>query len=101
MNKRGGLEGVTRSFTGHLVRGQAAQFIVNDRQKFVGGLGVTLLDGGENSGDVAHATVARRGPFSPFRPCRTPPTFCSIRRFFPIGPWFRRVAPACAACPRI
>jgi hypothetical protein len=40
VDERGGLERVAGGFAGHLVRGQAAQFVVNHRQQFVGGLGV-------------------------------------------------------------
>jgi hypothetical protein len=36
------------------VRGKAAEFLVDDRQQFVGGLGVALLDGVQNAGDVTH-----------------------------------------------
>jgi len=36
------------------VRGKAAEFLVDDRQQFVGGLGVALLDGAQDAGDVTH-----------------------------------------------
>ena len=61
MDERGRLEGVARAFPGHFMRGQAAQFVVNQRQQFVRGLGVALLDGGENAGNVAHASASHFG----------------------------------------
>lgn len=39
MDERGGLQRVAGGFAGHLVRGEAAQFLINQRQPFVGGTG--------------------------------------------------------------
>ena len=54
MNQRGGLESVAGTFARHLVRGQPAQFVIDERQQLLGGLGLALLDGFEDARDVAH-----------------------------------------------
>lgn len=41
-------------FTGHLVGRHAAQFVVDQRQQFIGGLGITVFDGVEELRDVTH-----------------------------------------------
>jgi hypothetical protein len=41
MNQGGGLQSVTRSLSGHPGGGQMAQFIVDQRQQLLGGLGVS------------------------------------------------------------
>ena len=54
VDQRGRLERMARALPGHLVRSQAAQFIVNQRQQLVGRLGVALLDGGEHLRNIVH-----------------------------------------------
>ena len=39
---------------GHLLGRQLPQFLVNQGQELLGGRGVALLDGGQDSGDVGH-----------------------------------------------
>ena len=43
VNERGGLQRMTLRFVGHLVRGQAPQFFIDQRQQFIGGSGIALL----------------------------------------------------------
>src|SRR5688572_6678543 len=64
------LKSMAGRFGGHLVRGQASQFIVNNGQQFVRGSGIALLNSGKDVGDVAH-------PFPP-----------SFSRLFPLGSSF-------------
>jgi len=54
MYQRRRLERVAGGFAGHLVGGQAAQFIVNQRQQFLRAPGIALLDVIEDASDVAH-----------------------------------------------
>src|SRR5262249_38998157 len=42
---------------GQFLGGQLAQFVIDQRQKLVGGLGIALLDGLEDAGDVVHASL--------------------------------------------
>ena len=44
MNQRGGLESLAGALARHLVRGQLAQFLINEREQFLGGLGIALLE---------------------------------------------------------
>src|SRR5213594_1336946 len=55
MHQRGGLQGLSRRFVGHLVRGQSAKFSVNERQEPLGGV-FALLNGLKNLSDVAHGS---------------------------------------------
>jgi len=48
------LERLPRLFPGQLVRRQLAQLIIDQRQQPLGGVCVALLDGGQDSGDIAH-----------------------------------------------
>src|SRR6516162_8230057 len=52
VNQGCGLEGVTRSLPSHFVRGQLAQFLVDQREQFPCGLGIAACIGFENSGYV-------------------------------------------------
>src|SRR5439155_27256324 len=54
MHGRGGLKSLAWRFLGHLVRGEFAQFLVNQRQQFVGSFWIAFFDGVEDAGDVAH-----------------------------------------------
>ena len=56
MNQRRGLEGLTGGLRGHLCQSQFAEFIVNQRQKFLPRLWVPLLDAIEDLRHVAHET---------------------------------------------
>jgi len=53
MHQRGGLQSVVGRFPCHSGRGELAQFAINQRQQFVGGFGVAMLDGFKNAGNVA------------------------------------------------
>ena len=55
VNQRGGLECLTGLFVGHLVRGKFAQLLIDQRQQFVGGSAIALLDGCQDVSDIAHA----------------------------------------------
>ena len=44
MHERRGLEGVAGCFLGHLIRGQVAQLLINQRQKFCRRSGLAALD---------------------------------------------------------
>ena len=54
VDQRGGLEGVSGRFVGHLVRGQSAEFFVDEREQFLSGLGFALLHAVEYARDIAH-----------------------------------------------
>ena len=54
MDKRGGLERLACRLLRHLGRREPAEFVINERQKFLGGLGVALLDAVENASNLAH-----------------------------------------------
>ena len=55
MDEGCGLQRVARSFISHLGGGKPAQLLVNQRQQFIGGLGVPLLNSFDHPGDIAHA----------------------------------------------
>ena len=57
MDERGELEGLARRFVRHPRGGQTAQFLVDERQQFLGGLGVTMPGAIENARHFAHATT--------------------------------------------
>src|SRR5436190_1435992 len=44
VDKRGGLQGVTRCFVVHLLRGEFAEFVIDKRKQFLRGFGIALLD---------------------------------------------------------
>src|SRR5262245_37797554 len=54
VDQRGRLEGVARLLAGQLRGGEAPQLVVDQRQQLAGGLRVALLDGGQDSCDLAH-----------------------------------------------
>ena len=56
MDQHRRLKGMAGSFVGHLVRRQPPQFLVNEREQFLGGIGVTRFDCLENLGDVARSS---------------------------------------------
>jgi len=55
MHERGRLESVAGSFVRHLVSGEFAQLLVNQREQLIGSFGVALLNTVEDTSDVAHA----------------------------------------------
>lgn len=59
MHEGGGLKRVTRRFVCHFLCGQFAQFVVNQRQQFVGSFWIALLRAVENLCDVADARRLR------------------------------------------
>ena len=54
VDESGGLEGLAGLLAGESLRRQFPQFIVDEREEFLGGLGVTPLDGGQDVGNLAH-----------------------------------------------
>src|SRR5262249_14521291 len=61
VDQGGGVEGLSRLLVRQLLDGQLAQFVVDQRQELLGGLGVALVDGRQDVGDVAHAAEDNRG----------------------------------------
>ena len=58
MHERGGLQGLVGRFIRHARRRQFAQFAIDQRQQFIGGLGIAVFDGFKNAGNVAQpATI--------------------------------------------
>jgi hypothetical protein len=55
MNQCRGLECLTGGFVRHPVRRQFAQLLIDQRKQFVRGVGIALLDGGQDLGNVADA----------------------------------------------
>ena len=58
VNQRRGLERLARRFSGEFLRGQAAQFGVDQREQLLRGPRVALLDGREDSGYFVHGPTA-------------------------------------------
>jgi hypothetical protein len=54
VDERGGLQRLVGGFTGHFRRRQFAQFAIDQRQQFIGGLWVAVLDGLKNARYVAN-----------------------------------------------
>ncbi len=54
MHEGGGLQGMARGFVRHLGSGQLAQLLIDQRQQFVGGLGIAVLDSLKNVSNVAN-----------------------------------------------
>ena len=54
VNQRGGLKRLARSFAGHLLRGEFAQFVIDQRQQPVGRPGIARLDLLQHDREVAH-----------------------------------------------
>ena len=55
VDQRGGLQGIASRLLGHPRGRQSPKFLIDQRQQFLGGFGVALLDALENLGDIAHA----------------------------------------------
>ena len=58
MHERGWLQGLAGRFVGHLVRGELAQFVINQRQQLIGGRGMAALDGLEQLRQFGHVQDA-------------------------------------------
>jgi hypothetical protein len=54
MNEGRCLEAVSGSFPRQFRGREAAQFVIDERKQFIGGLGVALLNSVEDASDVAH-----------------------------------------------
>src|SRR5262245_25968038 len=53
------LERLPGLLLGQLLRREAAQLIVDQRQQLIGSVRVALLDGRQDAGDLAHSRIAR------------------------------------------
>src|ERR1039457_302079 len=62
MHERGGLQRLVGRFIGHARCREFAQFAINQREQFIGGLWVAVLDGFQNAGDVAQSATITRCP---------------------------------------
>ena len=60
MDQCGGLQGLIGRFVGHARRSELAQFAIDQRQQFIGGLGIAVFDGFQNAGDVAQPLTINR-----------------------------------------
>jgi hypothetical protein len=60
VHQRRGLERLAGCFTGKLLRGQTAQFGVDQREQLLCGPRIALLDGREDSGNVIHRRAVPR-----------------------------------------
>src|SRR5438132_12880349 len=54
VDQRRRLERLARLFLGQLLRRQLAQLIVDERQELLSAVGVALLDGGQDAGNIIH-----------------------------------------------
>ena len=59
MNQRGSLQRVAGRFVRHFVRSQVAEFRIKERKQFLSDLGIALLNGVEDAGDIAHSASLR------------------------------------------
>ncbi len=59
MNERRRLQRLSRFLLDHLCDGQFAKFVINQRQKLVSGMGITLLNGGQDLSHFGHGAPAR------------------------------------------
>jgi hypothetical protein len=62
MHKGGGLKCLAGHFLSHFVRGEAAQFVIDEGQQFLRGPGITLLNAVVDAGDIAHAADSSSVP---------------------------------------
>ena len=56
VDQGGGLERLAGLLLRELLGGQLAELVVDQRQEFLGRLGIALLDGREDAGDVVHCS---------------------------------------------
>jgi hypothetical protein len=54
VDQGGGLERLPRRFPGQLLGGQFAQLVVDQGQELAGGVGIALIDRGQDSANLAH-----------------------------------------------
>jgi len=54
MHQSGGLKGVSGRFMGHFLRGELAQFVVNEREQFGRRLAVAGRGGAQELSDLGH-----------------------------------------------
>jgi hypothetical protein len=54
MHQGRGLQSLPRLLLGQPLGRELAQLIINQRQQLLCGVRIALLDGGQNTGDVAH-----------------------------------------------
>ena len=54
VDERRGLQGLPHPLIGHADGGQLAQFLIDQWEQLVGGLGITCVNGMEQLGDVGH-----------------------------------------------
>ena len=54
VDQGGGLERLPRFLVGQLLGGQLAQLVIDQRQQLRGGVGVALLDGGQDARHFRH-----------------------------------------------
>ena len=54
MNQGRGLERLAGRFFGHLLAGELAQFIIDQRQQLIGGVRIAVLDRVQDASDLAH-----------------------------------------------
>src|SRR5262245_24632497 len=54
MDQRGGLQCLARFFLSESLSGQLPQLVIDQRQQLLRGVGVALLDGGQDARDLAH-----------------------------------------------
>src|SRR6266568_954732 len=60
MHQGRGLQSLARHFLGHLVRGELAQLLVNERQQLFRSVGITLPYSVQNARDIAHGYRSSR-----------------------------------------
>ncbi len=68
-------------FVSHPGRGKLAEFLINQREQFVGGHGVALLSAIEDAGDIAHRVITLPAASLRYAVARTTPP--STRRAAP------------------
>ena len=54
VNQSRGLQSLPGLLVDQLLRGQLAQFVVDERQELLGGLWIALIDGGQDASDFIH-----------------------------------------------
>src|SRR5207249_3220436 len=67
MDQGGGLEGLAGLFLGHPLGRQLPQLVVNERQELPRGARIAFLNGGQDAGDVIHASPGYASPPPPAR----------------------------------
>src|SRR5260221_9206341 len=91
VDKGGWLQRIAWRFIGHFGGSELAEFGINQRKQFIGGLKVSRLEG---AGHVAHATVCPE-----FRFCRERQVFAAIPLLRRVASFPRKVEPGLEALP--